>query len=61
MEFISMKERRPDKKGTHLVVRNRFGLKWYEILKFDGKFWITGYDPDAVIEKWCELENLQDD
>ena len=60
IDFVNMADQKPGKPGLYLVIRNRFGVRWYELLMFDGRFWVTGMsdDRDAVIEKWCELEAL---
>ena len=45
-----------------LVRRNRFGETWTEIICYDGKYWVTGLndDPDAVIEAWIDLRELEE-
>ena len=48
---------KPDCPGPCLVIRNNHGEKWYEILNWDGRFWVTGWndDPDAIVEAWEKL------
>lgn len=50
-------ESKPTEPGVYLVVRNRYGEKWFEILRFDGRYWITGLhdDPASKIEAWTLL------
>ena len=52
-----MLESNPCDTGLYLVVRNRHGQRWFEILPWDGRFWVTGVndDPDAMVEAWCQL------
>lgn len=50
-------ERMPDSACTCLVQRNLHGRKYFEILNFDGKYWVTGLhdDSDSIIERWMDL------
>lgn len=58
MNFKDMMKESPTEAGRYLVIRNKYGVKWSEVLMFDGKFWVTGLydDPKAFIVKWCKLE-----
>lgn len=60
MHFREMEREKPSDPGQYLVIRNRYGRKWYEILMWTGKFWVTGLhdDPDAMVEKWMKLRPL---
>ena len=65
MQYMAkMDEREPDSACTCLVQRNLHGRKYFEILNFDGDYWVTGLhdDPDSIIERWIDLsvfENVE--
>ena len=57
MSFKETLKEKPTEAGRYLVVRNKYGVKWTEVLMFDGKFWVMGpCDEASSIEKWCKLE-----
>lgn len=52
-----MLESKPCDTGLYLVVRNLRGQKWFEILPWDGSFWVTSVneDPATMVEAWVQL------
>lgn len=54
--FKDMMKESPTEAGRYLVIRNKYGVKWSEVLMFDGKSFVTGPCDAAFIVKWCKLE-----
>lgn len=49
---IQMNKGKPETECSCLVRRNLYGQIFYEILWFDGSYWVTGLhdNPDAMID-----------
>lgn len=60
-KMIYIQQGTPKKEGVYLVQRNLHGQRFFELLQFDGSYWVTGLhdNPDSIIEFWTDTDNFK--